>query len=151
MTNDPHAYLSRIMGGKGMSKSAEGRIKVREHERAKPSVSVAREKPVAGAAPVKKPNIEGNESRKYEALEKKSLKSLAHGGSEKELREGHNDKGKSMAPGGGGRFAKMVAGIEKSGKSEESAKAIAAAAGRKKYGAQKMAEFAAKGRKRAAK
>ncbi len=58
-------------------------------------------------------------------------------------------KGKSMAPGGGGRFAKMVGGLEKSGKSEESAKAIAAAAGRKKYGAKKMASFAAKGRKRA--
>ena len=42
-------------------------------------------------------------------------------------------------------------GLEKSGKSEDSAKAIAAAAGRKKYGAKKMAQFAAAGRKRAAK
>ncbi len=51
--------------------------------------------------------------------------------------------GKSMKPGGGGRFAKMV----KSGKSP----ALAAYIGRKKYGAEKMGEFSAKGRKRAAK
>ena len=58
-------------------------------------------------------------------------------------------QGKSMRPGGGGAFAKMTAGLEKSGKSEESAKAIAAAAGRAKYGASKMAGFSAAGRKRA--
>ena len=52
-------------------------------------------------------------------------------------------KGKSMKPGGGGRFAKMVA----SGKSP----ALAAFIGRKKYGAKKMASFSAQGRKRAAK
>ena len=51
--------------------------------------------------------------------------------------------GKSMAPGGGGRFAAMVA----SGKSP----ALAAFIGRKKYGNQKMAAFSAQGRKRAAK
>ena len=56
---------------------------------------------------------------------------------------------KSMKPGGGGRFAKMVGGLERSGKSAESAKAIAASAGRKKYGAAKMAKFAAAGKKRA--
>lgn len=49
--------------------------------------------------------------------------------------------GKSMAPGGGGRFAAMVA----SGKSP----ALAASIGRKKYGAKKMEEFAEKGKKRA--
>ena len=48
--------------------------------------------------------------------------------------------GKSMKPGGGGRFAKMVA----SGKSP----ALAAYIGRKKYGAKKMAKFAAKGKAR---
>jgi hypothetical protein len=48
---------------------------------------------------------------------------------------------KSMAPGGGGRFAAMVA----SGKSP----ALAAYIGRKKYGAAKMKSFAAAGRKRA--
>ncbi len=58
--------------------------------------------------------------------------------------------GKSMKLGGGGRFAKMVKGIEKSGKSEASAKAIAAAAGRAKYGAARMSKMAAAGRKRAA-
>jgi len=47
-----------------------------------------------------------------------------------------------MRPGGGGRFAKMVA----SGKSP----ALAAYIGRRKYGAKKMASFSAKGRKRAA-
>jgi hypothetical protein len=49
--------------------------------------------------------------------------------------------GKSMKPGGGGRFAAMVA----SGKSP----ALAAYIGRKKYGAKKMAKFSAQGRKRA--
>jgi hypothetical protein len=54
---------------------------------------------------------------------------------------------KSMKPGGGGRFAKLVSHLEGKGKSEESAKAIAASAGRAKYGAKKMAQFAAKGKK----
>lgn len=58
---------------------------------------------------------------------------------------------KSMKLGGGGRFAKMVKGIEKSGKSAGAAKAIAAAAGRKKYGAKKMASMAKKGKARAEK
>jgi hypothetical protein len=48
--------------------------------------------------------------------------------------------GKSMKPGGGGRFAKMVA----SGKSP----ALAAYIGRKKYGNKKMTKFSANGRKR---
>jgi hypothetical protein len=52
-------------------------------------------------------------------------------------------KGKSMKPGGGGRFAKMVA----SGKSP----ALAAYIGRKKYGAKKMASFSAQGKRRAGK
>lgn len=38
----------------------------------------------------KRANIEGNESPKYEKLERKTLRSLAKGGSEKEKREGHN-------------------------------------------------------------
>lgn len=53
---------------------------------------------------------------------------------------------KSMKPGGGGRFAKFVSKLKGEGKSEGAAKAIAAAAGRKKYGAKKMAKWAAKGR-----
>ncbi len=56
---------------------------------------------------------------------------------------------KSMKPGGGGRFAKMVSAIKRSGKSEASAEAIAAAAGRKKYGATRFEKMAAAGRKRA--
>jgi hypothetical protein len=55
--------------------------------------------------------------------------------------------GKSMEPGGGGRFAKMVEGFKKKGKSEDSAKAIAASIGRKKYGKSKFQEMAAKGKK----
>jgi len=47
---------------------------------------------------------------------------------------------KSMKPGGGGRFAKMVA----SGKSP----ALAAYIGRRKYGASRMAKMAAHGRAR---
>ena len=49
-------------------------------------------------------------------------------------------KGKSMKPGGGGRFAKMVA----SGKSP----ALAAFIGRKKYGKAKFQKFAKAGKKK---
>lgn len=101
--------------------------------------------------PASSSNIEGNESAMYERYEKKSLKSLKGGGTEKELREGHNTHGKSMKPGGGGRFAKMEEAIERTGKSEASAKAIAASAGRAKYGKKKFQAMAAKGRARAAK
>jgi hypothetical protein len=52
--------------------------------------------------------------------------------------------------GSGKRFKALTNKIEKSGKSAESAKKIAAAAGRKKYGAKKMASMAAQGRKRKA-
>ena len=55
---------------------------------------------------------------------------------------------KSMEPGGGGRFDKMVAGLKKKGKSEESAKAIAASAGRKKYGKSRFQEMAAAGKRK---
>ena len=55
--------------------------------------------------------------------------------------------GKSMEPGGGGRFAAMVAGLKKKGKSEDSAKAIAASIGRNKYGKKKFQDMAAKGKK----
>lgn len=49
--------------------------------------------------------------------------------------------------GEGGRFAAFVARLVAEGKSVEQAKAIAASAGRKKYGAKRMASMAAKGRK----
>lgn len=58
---------------------------------------------------------------------------------------------KSMKPGGGGRFAKFTESLERKGMSAASAKAVAAAAGRKKYGAERMSEMASAGRKRAAK
>lgn len=53
---------------------------------------------------------------------------------------------KSMKPGGGGRFKKMVGKLK--GKVSDP-KAVAAAIGRKKYGKKKMASMAAKGKKRA--
>lgn len=59
-------------------------------------------------------------------------------------------KGKSMKPGGGGRFKKMVDDLMKRGKSRKQAEAIAANAGRKKYGPKKMSDMAASGRKRTA-
>lgn len=55
--------------------------------------------------------------------------------------------GKSMEPGGGGRFAAMVSGLKKKGKSEDSAKAIAASIGRNKYGKSKFQAMAAAGKK----
>jgi hypothetical protein len=57
---------------------------------------------------------------------------------------------KSMRIGGGGRFAKLKGKLAKK-YGEKRAGAIAAAVGRKKYGAKKMAKMAAKGRKRAGK
>jgi hypothetical protein len=52
-------------------------------------------------------------------------------------------KGKSLKPGGGGRFQKCL----DSGKT----RAQCAAAGRAKYGAKQMSKWASAGRKRAAK
>ena len=68
-----------------------------------------------------------------------------------EAKKAKKYKGKSMRKGGGGRFAKLVDKLKASGKSEESAKAIAASAGRAKYGAKEMAKMAKAGKKRAAK
>jgi len=50
--------------------------------------------------------------------------------------------------GSGERFKEFTKKLESEGKSEESAKAIAASAGRKKYGNAKMASMAAAGKKR---
>jgi hypothetical protein len=58
-------------------------------------------------------------------------------------------KGKSLKPGGGGKFAKLKDELMGKGKSEESAAAIAATVGRKKYGAKKMATWSSQGKKRA--
>jgi hypothetical protein len=57
-------------------------------------------------------------------------------------------KGKSLRPGGGGRFAKMVDRLKQRGYSEKRARAIAASIGRRKYGARQMAQWAAAGRRR---
>jgi len=54
---------------------------------------------------------------------------------------------KSMKPGGGGRFKKMVKALKEEGDVDNPA-ALAAAIGRKKYGAKKMAKFSAQGKKR---
>lgn len=56
---------------------------------------------------------------------------------------------KSIKLGGGGRFAKVAAAAKKSG--AKNPNAVAAMAGRKKYGAKKMAKWAAAGKKRASK
>jgi hypothetical protein len=56
--------------------------------------------------------------------------------------------GKSLKPGGGGRFKRLTSKLKKKGKSTKSAKAISASVGRKKYGAKKMAKWSAQGRKR---
>lgn len=58
-------------------------------------------------------------------------------------------KGKSMKLGAGGRFAKLAAKVQAQGYSKESAKAVAAAVGRAKYGKKKFQAMAAKGRKKA--
>lgn len=54
---------------------------------------------------------------------------------------------KKPVAGEGTRFKKLEEKLEKSGKSEKSAKAIAAAIGRKKYGASDMAKASAAGKK----
>lgn len=60
-------------------------------------------------------------------------------------------KGKSLKPGGGGQFAKMVDAMVKGrGMSKAQAEAMAATMGRKKYGKKKFQQMAATGRKRAA-
>lgn len=54
-----------------------------------------------------------------------------------------------MKLGGGGRFKKLVNSLKSKGKSAGSAAKIAAAIGRKKYGAKKFASLAKKGKKTA--
>lgn len=60
-------------------------------------------------------------------------------------------KGKSTKPGGGGHFLMVVDALKKGGKTEEQAKAIAAAQGRKKYGKAKFQKMAAVGLRRSMK
>lgn len=60
-------------------------------------------------------------------------------------------QGKPLRKGGGGQFEKMKDAIMKTGKSEEAAAAVTAAAGRKKYGKAEFQKMAAAGRIRAGK
>lgn len=55
---------------------------------------------------------------------------------------------KKPALGSGKRFAALERKVEKEGYSKESAKAIAASAGRKKYGNERMSALAQKGKER---
>lgn len=57
--------------------------------------------------------------------------------------------GKSMRPGGGGRFAALTEKLAAKGKSVKDAKALAASIGRKKWGSKRFQKMAAKGRMRA--
>lgn len=58
---------------------------------------------------------------------------------------------KKASLGSGARFKSLEGKVKKEGYSEEIAKKIAAAAGRKKYGASKMSNLASVGKKRASK
>ncbi len=55
---------------------------------------------------------------------------------------------RTSKPGEGKRFKALKEDLMRQGKSEESASAIAAAIGRRKYGKAKMAEWARKGKAR---
>lgn len=61
-----------------------------------------------------------------------------------------NEPGKSMKPGGGGRFQKLRDAIARKGNVSDP-DAVAAALGREKYGKKQFAKFSATGRRRAAK
>ena len=120
--SNPWAYLSR-MGGlvKNVTKSMEAGHPVPERgsppmskpeHKTKLGVSTATQR-VQRPAEFKQPdppktakrksaataNIEGNESSKYEKLEKRSLRGMKGGGTEKELRAGHNRKKKRKGKG----------------------------------------------------
>lgn len=67
--------------------------------------------------------------------------------------QGHVDKAgvvsrKSMKPGGGGRFDAFVSRLVAEGKSTSQAKGVAAAVGRRKYGAAKFNAMAQKGKRK---
>lgn len=84
-----------------------------------------------------------NPKKAYEDAKKKVM------GSAKKKRS-KTYKGKSTKPGGGGRFKKMVDDLMKRGKSRKQAEAIAASAGRKKYGSAEFNKMAASGQSRKA-
>ena len=82
-------------------------------------------------------------------MPRKSTKSRSKGKSKSTRRQKKTYKGKSLRPGGGGSFARLVDELKAKGYSDERARRIAAAVGRKKYGARQMAKWSAAGRKRA--
>lgn len=85
------------------------------------------------------------EERKEAKENKKSVVEGAGKGAVSTMKKGG---AKTMEPGGGGRFAAMVGKLKSKGKSEESAEAIAASIGRKKYGKGRFQAMAAAGKKR---
>lgn len=93
-TNPPSRVGPETLGGVDGSKTSPGGPKARAASPAKgvetKSASSDANTHAAKRETPQKANIEGNESAKYEKLEKKSTKSLKQGGSEKELRAGHN-------------------------------------------------------------
>jgi hypothetical protein len=105
--NHPHKGANAAGPKHGLianvSKAEEQRVKVREHLRGKPTVTVPVKREAMAMSyggdtrEEERANIEGNESARYEAMEKKSLKGLKGGGTEQELREGHNTKKKWIA------------------------------------------------------
>jgi hypothetical protein len=88
----------------------------------------------------------GKSPKKMKESWMEESKEVHFGKKPKKMAEMKKSGGKSMEPGGGGRFAAMVSGLKKEGKSEDSAKAIAASIGRKKYGKSKFQKMAAAGK-----
>lgn len=104
MKSDRYGYL-RKSGAIGVCAKA---ISVSGSTRGKGSLGSASEEKKGLA---KRANIEGNESAHYEKLEKRSLRSLKGGGTEKELRDGHNTRGglgAAMKHGGGYKTPKKA-------------------------------------------
>jgi hypothetical protein len=88
---DRYGYL-RKTGAIGVSTKA---IAVSGSTRGKGSLGSAS---VETKGLAKRAKIEGNESAMYEKLEKRSLRGLKGGGTEKELRAGHNERGGMKTP-----------------------------------------------------
>lgn len=143
-------------GGPGKGKMTAAEVKADMKSRgSKPNPKadyiVAREKErQENMASAVKRAVEYNESTKGNDFRYSPPKNLYEEASKAKENFGKRKTGgaKSMEPGGGGRFAKMVSGLKKEGKSEDSAKAIAASIGRKKYGKSKFQAMAAAGKKR---
>ena len=66
----------------------------------------------------------------------------------KKARKNYEKVVKKSKPGSGKRFGALEKSVEAQGYSKKAAGAIAAAAGRKKYGAKKFSAMSAKGRKK---